>query len=59
MTATQAKADRASELGWLLNKKFRNTRLEINHPARPIVGIPAMLVNDIERIIGVKIRVQR
>lgn len=48
-----------SKVGWLMNKKFRGRSFTIKHPPRPIVGIPPDLVREVEKTIGVKIRVAR
>ena len=44
-----------SRLGWLLNKKFRGTKLTMEVPARPFVGITKQLRKDVKQIIGVHI----
>ncbi len=43
------------ELGWLLNKKFRNTRLKTQLPKRPIVGITKQTLDDVREVVGVEI----
>lgn len=60
-----ARGDRArtlkegiSKVGWLMNKKFRGRTFTIKHPPRPIVGIPPNLVREVERTIGVRLRVK-
>lgn len=42
-------------LGWLLNKKYIGTRLTINHPPRPIVGLTTDLRKTIKEAIGVTV----
>lgn len=42
-------------LGWLLNKKFRNTRLTMTLPKRPLTGITAQTLADVEEVVGVAI----
>lgn len=44
-----------SKLGWLLNKKFRGTKLKARVPARPFVGLTRQGRKDIEEAIGVTI----
>ena len=43
------------QLGWLLNRKFRNTKLKMTLPKRPIVGITDQTLADVEETIGVAI----
>jgi phage gpG-like protein len=43
------------QLGWLLNKKFRDRRLSMTVPARPFVGVTADTVRAVEQIVGVTI----
>ncbi len=45
-------ADMTSKLGWLLNKKLRGVQLAINHPPRPMVGLPKSLIQEIEGLYG-------
>jgi phage gpG-like protein len=44
-----------SRLGWLLNKKYRDTRLEGEVPARPFVGMTDRLRSQVKRAIAGKI----
>lgn len=43
------------DLGWLLNKKFRNKKLEGTVPARPFVGITRLTRRDVKEVVGVSI----
>lgn len=43
------------KLGWLLNRKFRNEKLEGEVPARPIVGITKQTIEDVQEAVGVYI----
>lgn len=51
------RAEAADRLRWLLSPSLRGQRIDIEHPARPMVGLPATLVEDVERYVGVSIRV--
>ena len=42
---------------WLLNPNLRGKRLSVKVPARPFVGLPPDLVREIERTLGVSVRV--
>ena len=42
----------ASSLKWLLNPHLVGRSITIRHPARPIIGIPAGLIAEIEAIYG-------
>jgi phage gpG-like protein len=53
--STKARGAGADKLRWLLNPHLRGTRLTIEHPARPIVGLPRQLVADIESLYGRRI----
>jgi phage gpG-like protein len=43
------------QLGWLLNKKFRDKRLQSTVPARPFVGVTSDTVRAVEQVVGVTI----
>ena len=57
--ASQSRAsasfDKYQQLAWMMNEKFTDQTLKIQHPARPIVGLPPQLVEDVQEILGVKI----
>lgn len=44
-----------AKLGFLLNKKFRDKKLEGEVPARPFIGITETLRRDIREVVGVEI----
>lgn len=46
------KAAMAEKLRWLLNPHLVGQRLTVRHPARPIIGLPPGLVDEIETIYG-------
>jgi len=48
-------AQRRRQLGWLLNQKFRGTRLTMQLPKRPIVGITKQTIDDVREAVGVEI----
>lgn len=54
---TAAQADQTTALGWLLNKKLRGERLTIQHPARPLVGLPKDIREEIAARYGARVRV--
>jgi phage gpG-like protein len=43
------------KLGWLLNKKFRGTRLSMRVPQRKFVGVTDRTRRDVKKIVGVYI----
>lgn len=43
-------------LRWLLDPALQGQRLTVKHPPRPIVGVPAELVEKVEEFFGVTIR---
>lgn len=47
--------DLKSQLGWLLNKKYTNTRIKATVPARPFVGITPQLREEIKALVGAEI----
>lgn len=47
---------RTQQLGWLLNKGLTGRRLTVHHPARPMVGVPAELVQEVEKLYGISVR---
>lgn len=53
----QTKATALDSIRWLLNKNLRGKRLKVKVPARPFVGLPPNLVREIERTLGVSVRV--
>ena len=44
-----------NDLGWLLNKKFKDTTLKGEVEARPFIGITAQTRRDVKEAIGVRI----
>lgn len=45
-----------ASLRWLLNPRLRGSRIPIKIQARPFIGLPGTLVEEIERTIGVSVR---
>lgn len=46
------RAGMAEALKWLLNPNLRGERLTVKHPARPMIGLPKTLVDDVKAIYG-------
>lgn len=47
---------RVESLRWLLNKALTGRRLKVQHPARPMVGVPPELIKEVEQLYGISIR---
>lgn len=48
-------AELKSQLGWMLNKKFKGEKLEGEVPARPFVAITPQTIEDIREVVGVEL----
>ena len=51
----QRQAAWAEQIRWLLNPHLRGEKLKITHPARPMVGLPDSLIEEIEILYGRKV----
>lgn len=51
----KSKQARDAKLGWLINKKFRGTKLKQKLVARPFVGLTRRGAADIRHVIGVSV----
>jgi phage gpG-like protein len=52
-------SEMVSKLKWLLNPKLRGSPLTVNHPVRPLVGLPEDIREEIAARYGARVRIAK